>query len=138
MDRLSRSLLDFTTIMSVAQKQGWALIALDCPVDPSTPAGEAMVSVMATFSQLERRLLAQRTREALAVKRAQGVKLGRPRVLSEEVVRRIVEARRAGMSFRAIADDLNADQVPTAQGGREWYASTVRAVLRSQGEQASA
>src|SRR4051812_6217048 len=36
MDRLSRSLLDFTTIMATAQKQGWALIALDCPVDPST------------------------------------------------------------------------------------------------------
>jgi DNA invertase Pin-like site-specific DNA recombinase len=129
MDRLSRSLMDFTTIMSVAQKEGWSLIALDCPVDPSTPAGEAMVSIMATFSQLERRLIAQRTREALAVKKAQGVKLGRPRTLSADVIGRILNARKTGKSFRAIAEDLNADRVPTAQGGRAWHASTVRAVV---------
>ena len=77
MDRLSRSLLDFVTIMAEAERQGWSLVALDCPADPSTPAGEAMVSVMAAFSQLERRLIGQRTREALAVKRAAGVRLGR-------------------------------------------------------------
>lgn len=37
MARLNRSLLDFVQIVDVAQRQGWALIALDCPVDPSTP-----------------------------------------------------------------------------------------------------
>jgi len=63
-------LLDFVTIMADAERQGWSLVALDCPADASTPAGEAMVSVMAEFSQLERRLIGQRTREALAVKRA--------------------------------------------------------------------
>jgi DNA invertase Pin-like site-specific DNA recombinase len=36
---------------------------------------------LATFAQFERRLIAQRTREALAVKRAQGVRLGRPPAL---------------------------------------------------------
>jgi hypothetical protein len=30
--------------------------------------------------------------------------------------------------IQAIADRLNADRVPTAQGGQEWYPSTVRAV----------
>jgi DNA invertase Pin-like site-specific DNA recombinase len=131
MDRLSRSLLDFTLIMGEAQRQGWALIALDCPVDPSTPTGEAMASIMATFSQLERRLIGQRTREALAVKRAQGVRLGRPAAVPLDVVRRIAAQREAGASLRAIADRLNADAVATAHGGRRWYASTVRAVLES-------
>src|SRR3954447_10910394 len=37
MDRLSRSLLDFTSIMATAQREGWALVALDCPADSSTP-----------------------------------------------------------------------------------------------------
>ena len=32
-----------------------------------------------------------------------------------------------------IADELNRDQVPTAQGGKRWYPSTVRAVLGSAG-----
>ncbi len=131
MDRLSRSLLDFTQIMAEAQRQGWALVALDCPADPSTPTGEAMASILATFSQLERRLIGQRTREALAIKRAEGVRLGRPRVLAAEVVARVVREREAGRSLRAIAAALDAEGVPTAQGGVRWYASTVRAVLAS-------
>lgn len=54
MDRLSRSMLDFTSIMGTAQRQGWVLLALDCPADPSTPMGEAVANVMMTFAQLER------------------------------------------------------------------------------------
>ncbi len=76
LDRLSRSMLDFTAVMAKAQKEGWALVALDCAVDTTTPAGEAMANVLATFAQFERRLISERTREALAVKRAQGVQLG--------------------------------------------------------------
>ena len=64
LDRLSRSMLDFTAVMAKAQKQGWALVALDCAVDTTTPAGEAMAHVLATFAQFERRLIGQRTREA--------------------------------------------------------------------------
>src|SRR5262245_45398265 len=33
LDRLSRSMLDFTAVMAKAQKEGWALVALDCAVD---------------------------------------------------------------------------------------------------------
>jgi DNA invertase Pin-like site-specific DNA recombinase len=68
LDRLSRSMIDFTGLMATAQKQGWALVALDCAVDTTTPAGEAMANVLATFAQFERRLISQRTKDALAVK----------------------------------------------------------------------
>src|SRR5215217_5456181 len=76
LDRLSRSMLDFAGLMAQAQKQSWALVALDCAVDTTTPAGEAMANVMATFAQFERRLIGQRTKEALAAKRSAGVRLG--------------------------------------------------------------
>jgi DNA invertase Pin-like site-specific DNA recombinase len=66
LDRLSRSLLDSTGLMAKATKQHWALIALDVAVDTATPTGEAMANMVATFAQLERRLISQRTREALA------------------------------------------------------------------------
>ena len=112
-----------------AQKQNWALVALDCAVDTSTPAGEAMAHVLATFGQFERRLISQRTKEALAVKKASGVRLGRPPVLPASVVRRIQRQRARGQSLRRIAEDLNAAGVPTAQGGAQWYAATVRQVL---------
>jgi DNA invertase Pin-like site-specific DNA recombinase len=128
LDRLSGSMLDFTAVMATAQKQGWALVALDCAVDTTTPAGEAMANVLATFAQFERRLISQRTREALAVKRARGVVLGRPPSVEASVVRRIVSDRNRGRSLREIADSLNADGVPTGQGGKRWYPATVRAV----------
>jgi DNA invertase Pin-like site-specific DNA recombinase len=128
LDRLSRSMLDFTALMATAQKQGWALVALDCAVDTTTPAGEAMANVLATFAQFERRLISQRTREALAVKREQGLVLGRPPSVDDAVVRQIVRERRRGRSFRAIAEALNLDGIPTGQGGKRWYAATVRAV----------
>lgn len=129
LDRLSRSLLDFAGVMATAQKQSWGLVALDVAVDTSTPAGEAMANVLATFAQFERRLIGQRTKEALAVKRSQGVRLGRPTAVPAEVARRIRDERDAGRSYAAIARDLNEGQVPTAHGGAQWWASTVRAVV---------
>jgi hypothetical protein len=93
------------------------------------PAGEAMANVLATFAQFARRLIGQRTREALAAKRAQGVRLGRPRAVPQRVVSRIRRERKAGLTLAAIADGLNADAVPTAQDGRQWWPATVRTVL---------
>ena len=129
LDRLSRSMLDFASLMATAQKQHWALVALDVAVDTSTPAGEMLVNVLATFSQFERRLIGQRTKEALAAKKAQGVRLGRPPVLPRAVELRIKRARDRGDSLQKIADGLNASAVPTAHGGKRWHAATVRGVL---------
>jgi DNA invertase Pin-like site-specific DNA recombinase len=129
MDRLSRSLLDFVTIMAEAQKQGWCLIALDAPADPSTPTGEAMVSILATLAQWERRVIGIRTKEALAIKKQEGVRLGRPRTLPDRVRKRIQRERAKKKSLAAIADALNRDQIPTGHGGARWHPSTVRAVL---------
>lgn len=129
LDRLSRSLLDFATLMERARRKGWAIVALDLGVDTTTPAGEMMANVLATFSQFERRLIGQRTKDALAVKRAEGVTLGRPRTLDDETVARIVAMRAEGMSLAAIAGRLTDEGVPTAQGGARWYPSTVNHVL---------
>jgi DNA invertase Pin-like site-specific DNA recombinase len=131
LDRLSRSLLDFAALMDRSRRRGWALVALDLGVDTSTPSGEMMASVLAVFAQFERRLIGQRTRDGLAVKRAQGVQLGRRRTMPDEVVGRIVAEREAGASLTTIADGLTRGEVPTAQGGVRWYPSTVRAVLMS-------
>ena len=81
LDRLSRSLMDFAGLMERSRRKGWALVALDLGVDTSTPSGEMMANVLAVFAQFERRMIGQRTKDALAVKRAQGVRLGRPTVL---------------------------------------------------------
>lgn len=131
LDRLSRSMLDFAALMDAAQRQGWALVALDLGVDTSTPSGEMMANVLATFAQFERRLISERTRAALAVKRSQGVRLGRKPALDPKVRARIRRLRSLGWSFAKIADKLNAEGVPTAHGGTQWHPSSVRAAAQA-------
>ena len=69
---------------------------------------------------------------ALAVKRAQGVRLGMPPKIPTEVVERILGAKAGGASLRAIAAELTSDGIPTARGGTRWQPSTVQGVLASQ------
>ena len=72
------------------------------------------------------------------MKAAQGVKLGRPWTIDAEVSTMIETHRAAGKSLRAIADELNSQNVPTGQGGAKWHASTVKAILdRANVEQAA-
>ena len=85
--------------------------------------------MLATFAPFERRLISQRTRQARAAKRAQGVRLGRPPKMSQYAIERIRRERAAGHSLAAIANGLNADRIPTAQGGRRWYPATIRYTL---------
>lgn len=129
LDRLSRSVIDAAQTIEHARREGWNLVALDLGVDFSTAAGEAMAHMTAVFAQLERRLIGERTRAALAVKKAQGVRLGRPPELPLRVRRRIVAMHRGGSGWSAIAEQLNRDRVPTVHGGIRWYPATVRAVV---------
>jgi len=130
LDRLSRSLADFAALMERSRKKGWSLVALDLGVDTTTPAGEMMASVVASVAQYERRLIGVRTKEAVAVKRARGVRMGRPRLLPETVAARIRAMDGQGQTLLGIARTLNLELVPTAQGGKLWHASTVRSILR--------
>lgn len=132
LDRVSRSVADFARMLERASARGWHLVLLDLGVDTSTPAGEFVANTIANSAQYERRLIGQRTREGLAAKRAQGVRLGRPSSLPADVVARIVREHQGGVSLRALATTLTDEGVPTAQGGARWYPSTVRAVLHGQ------
>ena len=129
LDRLSRSLVDFAGLLAEARAGGWNLVALDLGVDLSTPSGEFLANVMASAAQWERRLIGLRTKEALAVKRAQGVRLGRPATISPGLARRIRSLRTRGHTLQAICDRLNREGVPTPRGGVTWRPSSLRAVL---------
>ena len=130
LDRLVRSVGDYAAILDRAKRHGWQLVLLDVGVDTSTPSGELVSTMLAAVAQHERRLIGVRTREALAQRRAEGVTLGRPVVMADEIRARIHSERAAGRSLRAIAAGLNDEGIPTAQGGNAWYASTVKAALR--------
>jgi len=122
-------MLDFAELMDRASRERWSLVALDLGVDTSTPSGEMMANVLAAFAQFERRLIGQRTKDALAAKKAAGVRLGRPTSIPTQVVSHILELRGAGLTMRAIGDRLNGEGVPTVSGGSGWRISTVQRVL---------
>lgn len=132
LDRLSRSLIDFAGVMERSRKHGWHIAALDLGVDTSSPSGEMVANVMATFAQFERRLIGARTKEALAVRRSQGVRLGRPPSVTPAVVQQVLNMRADGLSFARIGHELDAAGVPTVRGGKRWHPNTVRQLLSSQ------
>ena len=129
LDRLSRSLLDFAGLMARAQSKGWNLVALDLGIDLASPAGEFLASVMASAAQWERRIIGARTREAMAAKKAAGVRLGRPRLVPDEVCQQIQRLREEGLTWQRISDRLNEEQLPTGQGRGRWYPASARTAL---------
>lgn len=132
-DRLTRSLADGASLMQVAIQQCWSLVSCDtADVDMSTPTGEALAGNMLVFAQLERRLISDRTRAALAAKRARGERIGGKQILGDDVLLRILRDRESGLSMGAIAARLEAEHVPTAHQSSYWHASTIRRVLLSQ------
>jgi DNA invertase Pin-like site-specific DNA recombinase len=133
LDRMSRSVVDFADLMASAQDEGWQVVALDLGLDTSTTTGRMVAHILAAVAEAEREVIGQRTSAALLAKRRRGEHVGRRSTLPAGVVARVVEARQAGQTLSAIADELNAEQVPTATGGgAKWYPSTVAAVLKSQ------
>ncbi|MFH1330235.1 MAG: recombinase family protein [Actinomycetota bacterium] len=131
LDRLSRSVLDFANLLQRSEKEHWGLVLLDLDLDTTKPSGRLVAHVMASVAEFERQRIGERTKEALAAVRARGVRLGRPPSVPESVREWVRAEREQGQTFKAIADLLTADGVPTAQGGVRWWPSTVRAVAQS-------
>ncbi len=132
LDRLSRSLLDFAYLMATANSEGWNIVALDLGLDLSTPAGKMMAGILAVFAQFERDVISQRTKDGLAEKRAQGVRLGRPRSIDDELLATIVEAYLNQANYSAVARWLNSNGWDTPHNGKMWYPATVQKVVQSQ------
>jgi DNA invertase Pin-like site-specific DNA recombinase len=137
-DRISRSTLDFATLLDRAQRARWAVTVLDIGADLTTPAGEMLAQIVAVIAQYERRLIGQRTRDALAARKAAGGRLGNQVRMPADIERRIVDAYAAGDGLTTIARALTAEGIPTARGGTTWRASTVQAVIRRADAAASA
>jgi DNA invertase Pin-like site-specific DNA recombinase len=143
LDRLSRSLLDFAGLSDQARRGGWGLVTLDLMVDTTTPAGEALASVLATFAQFERKMIGLRIREALHQLRAQSrvystyTPLGFRReggaLVRDRAQQRTVAKARALYadtgSFRRVAAWLN-EQGLLSAGGAPWRSDSVKRMFR--------
>lgn len=127
------------TRKQAAEALGVSLATLDRRVVPAittiqTDWGGRLIPV----GELERYLVERRL-EARA-ERKRPVRAGRKPGLPLEVVARVRDEHAGGKSLGDIARRLNTDGVRTSQGGRQWWASTVRSILirRSAPESAQA
>lgn len=125
--RLARSLSDLSGMLAAATTDGWCVRTADGLVNTCDTQGSLLPHFLGVVGELERQFTSTRTRAALAAAKARGKRLGKRSTLSSDVRARIVAARDAGVTYQAIADDLNADGVATGQGGAFWRAPAVRA-----------
>jgi len=139
LDRLSRDVAFVAGLM--AQRVPFIVAELGIDADPF------MLHLYAALAEKERRLIGERTKAALAARKARGARLGNPRNASEAAamgrssliegadafaanVMPVIESLRvAGVrDLRRLAAALNDRGVRTARGGR-WHVSNVKNVI---------
>lgn len=130
-DRLARSLVVLAQLLEASDRDGWSLVLIDLGVDTSTPAGRLSAQVVGAAAEYERQMIRARTRDGLAVKRSQGVRLGRPVQSAPATLDRVVRLRGDGLSLKLIAEELTRDQIPTASGKAVWSTSNVQTALQT-------
>jgi DNA invertase Pin-like site-specific DNA recombinase len=112
LDRLGRSVKALIDLVATLEGRGVQFASLTDAIDTSTPAGRFFFHVMASLAQMERELLAERTRAGLAAARRQGRVGGRTRKMTQgklEAARRLLAS---GRLPRDVAADLGLS-VPT-------------------------
>ena len=145
LDRLTRSVKDLGILLEAFDRAGVAFSSVTDSFDTSTANGRLVLNVLGSVAQWERDIIAERTSDALRVKKAQGRRVGAvpfgftlgvdgdellPDAEQLATVGQIAEWRREGEGLNAIARRLNALGVATAQAGT-WAAQTVKRILRN-------
>lgn len=76
LDRISRSVLDFSEMMQEFQKYNVSFVSATEHFDTSSPMGRAMLNICIVFAQLERETIQQRVADAYASRSKKGYYMG--------------------------------------------------------------
>lgn len=102
LDRLGRNLKHLITLLEELQAMGVTFVSLREGIDATTPAGKLQMHILGAIAEFERARIAERVKAGLARAKAQGKRLGRPRlVVPEDRLRPL-----RGMSVRRAAAAL--------------------------------
>lgn len=140
-DRLSRSALDFLSLVKTLQVAGRDFVSVRESMDSSTPHGRFTMTVLASVAELEREMISARCKDASDRCRSEMLAYGKTpfgyrrdgQRLVEfpeemEVLQGILALRDEGLTYRAIAERLNSNGKKSKMGGK-WYASSVRSLI---------
>lgn len=111
-DRLGRSVKHLLNLIDELSHYGVSLISIRENLDFTTPVGQMALTMLAAVAQLERQLISERIKVALAVKKANsaisenGWRCGRP-PLSKNIEEKVIELKSLGMSTRQISKAMN-------------------------------
>ena len=133
LDRLSRSLLDFGELQKFFEQYQVSFCSVTQQIDTSTSAGKMMLNILMSFSEYERLVIAERTRDKMAASRKRGMWMGgyvpygyyvkdkKLYVRPDEaaVVKRIFKRFVEIQSPKQIAYELNRDGI-TPRTGNPW------------------
>ncbi len=75
-DRLSRSLLDFVTVLQVFDKHNVAFVSVTQQFNTATPMGRLVLNILICFAQFERENIAERFRDKMGASRRRGQWVG--------------------------------------------------------------
>lgn len=107
LDRLGRNAMD---VRSTVERLSASEVRVHClalgGVDLTSAAGRMTMGVIAAVAEFERDLLVERTQSGLRRAKSEGVRLGRPPLLTEADQCRVRERRHAGMSLGALAKEF--------------------------------
>ena len=84
-DRLSRSLLDFTRMLSIFEKHNVSFVAVTQQFNTSTSLGRLTLNILLSFAQFERELISERTRDKMSAARRKGKWVGGCPVLGYDI-----------------------------------------------------
>ena len=98
--RFARSTTHLLSALQVFKKKGVHFVSLTEKIDTNSAVGVAIFSILASISQLERDLIADRVKIGLANARAKGKLIGRKKLRDSDLIRKLLKA---GMTYRQIS-----------------------------------
>jgi DNA invertase Pin-like site-specific DNA recombinase len=134
-DRMSRDMLQMCLLERELTSRKCRLVtATEDPFAAVDDQAQFMKHILDAVSAYERARISTRTKDALAAKKRQGVKLGRPSVFNTRwgkvILNRILRLRENGMSLQEIANILNNSRVAAPSSSGHWFRTTVNRFLQ--------
>lgn len=105
-DRLARSATDLLNIVRQLEAKGVSLNILDQNIDTGTPAGRAMLQMLAVFAEFETAIRSERQTDGIAKAKLDGVKFGRKTQLTTDVITQIRQLRDRGTLIKDIMSQM--------------------------------